>query len=89
MVDRKMSKDLGDEVNETCHATGNPAPSVKWVKKTAEGHHAPVTQWDNKNHTLRIKSLQEQHYGDYVCVAENTFGNDTVVLSVGKCLFIN
>lgn len=85
MVDYKLTKELGDQVNLSCKASGNPTPSVKWVKKTAEGLHVPVTQWDEKNHTLRIKSLLEQHYGEYVCVAENTFGKDTVVLSLGKC----
>ena len=84
MVDHKLQKELGDKVNETCRALGNPTPSVKWVKKTPEGGHVPVTHWDEKNHTLHIKSLQDQHYGDYVCVAENKFGNDTVVLSLGK-----
>lgn len=84
-MDRKFPKDLGAKINETCRATGNPAPSVKWVKKTSEGRHVPVTHWDEKNHTLHIKFLQEKHYGDYVCVAENKFGNDTVVLSLGKC----
>lgn len=84
-MDYKLPKELGDIVNETCKATGNPTPSVKWVKKTANGRHIPVTQWDGKNHTLRINSLLEEHYGDYMCLAENKFGNDTVVLSLGKC----
>ncbi|KAJ7350232.1 hypothetical protein OS493_037695 [Desmophyllum pertusum] len=53
-------------------------------QENSRGLHVPVTQWDEKNHTLRIKSLLEQHYGEYVCVAENTFGKDTVVLSLVK-----
>ena len=85
LVDYKLSKELRGKVNETCKATGNPTPSVKWGKKTADGRHVPVTQWNGKNHTLRINSLQEEHYGDYVCLAENKIGNDIVVLSLGKC----
>ena len=84
-MEDSLARDLGDKVNVTCGATGNPAPSVKWVKKTDEGSHSPVTQRNEKNHTLRIDSVQEQHYGEYICVAENTFGNDTMVLAVGKC----
>ena len=61
-----------------------PAPAVKWVMKTGEGRHKPITQWSHENHTLRIDSVQEHHYGEYVCFAENEFGNDTVVLAVGK-----
>jgi len=79
-----LARDLGENVNVTCKATGNPEPLVKWVTKTGDGRHAPVTQSDDKKHTLRINSVQEQHYGKYVCFAENTFGNDTVVLSIVK-----
>ena len=85
MVDHKLPKELGENVNVSCKATGNPTPSVKWIRKTADGLHVQVTQWDGKNHTLRINSLLEDHYGDYMCLAENKFGNDTVVLSLGKC----
>lgn len=85
MVDHKLPKELGEKVNVSCKATGNPIPSVNWVKKTAsDGRHVPVTHVDLKNHTLRINSLLEGHYGDYMCLAENKFGNDTVVLSLGK-----
>ena len=83
-MDDTLPKDLGEQVNITCRATGNPAPAVKWVMKTGEGRHTPITQWSHENHTLRIDSVQEHHYGEYVCFAENEFGNDTVVLAVGK-----
>ena len=83
-VDDTLRKDPGEQVNITCRATGNPAPAVKWVMKTGEGRHTPITQWSHENHTLRIDSVQEHHYGEYVCFAENEFGNDTVVLAVGK-----
>ncbi|CAH3127131.1 unnamed protein product, partial [Porites lobata] len=81
-VDDTLRKDPGEQVNITCRATGNPAPAVKWVMKTGEGRHKPITQWSHENHTLRIDSVQEHHYGEYVCFAENEFGNDTVVLAV-------
>lgn len=84
MVDHKLPKGLGEKVNASCKATGNPTPSVNWVRKTADGHHVPVTQLHGKNHTLRINSLLEEHYGDYMCSAENKFGSDSVVLSLGK-----
>ena len=83
-MDDSLRKDPGEQVNITCRATGNPAPAVKWVVKTGEGRHAPITQWSHENHTLWIDSVQEHHYGEYVCFAENEFGNDTVVLAVGK-----
>ena len=83
-MDDTLRKDPGEQVNITCRATGNPAPAVKWVMKTGQGRHAPITQWSHENYTLRIDSVQEHHYGEYVCFAENEFGNDTVVLAVGK-----
>ena len=83
-MDDTLRKDPGEQVNITCRATGNPAPAVKWVMKTGEGRHTPITQWSHENHTLRIDSVQEHHYGEYVCFAENEFGDDTVVLAVGK-----
>lgn len=83
-MDDTLPKDPGEQVNITCRATGNPAPAVKWVVKTGEARHAPITQWSHGNHTLRIDSVQEHHYGEYVCFAENEFGNDTVVLALGK-----
>ena len=79
-----LAKELGEKVNVSCEVTGNPPPSVKWVKRTPQGHHVPVVNRGKENHTLLIKSLQQQHYGDYMCMAENKFGNDSVVLSVGK-----
>ena len=84
-MEDKLARDLGEKVNVTCKATGNPAPSVKWVTKSADGRHEPVTHVGENNHSLQIDSVQEEHYGDYVCFAENTFGNDTVVLALGKC----
>ena len=85
MVDHKLLKELGEKVNVSCKARGNPSPSVNWVKKTAaDGRHVPAKQRDWENHTLRINSLLEEHYGDYMCLAENKLGNDTVVLSLGK-----
>ena len=83
-MDDTLRKDPGEQVNITCRAMGNPAPAVKWVVKTGEGRHAPITQWSHENHTLRIDSVQEHHYGEYVCFAENEFGNDMVVLALGK-----
>ena len=88
MVDHKLLKELGEKVNVSCKATGNPTPSVNWVRKTVDGRHVPVTQLGGKNYTLRINSLLEEHYGDYMCLAENNFGNDTVILSVGKYNYI-
>lgn len=77
-------RDLGETVNVTCKATGNPSPSVKWVTKTEDGRHAPVTQSDYKNQTFKINSVKDHHYGEYVCIAENRFGNDTVAFALSK-----
>lgn len=82
MVDDNLTMELGEKVNVSCEVTGNPPPSVKWVKRTSEGDYVPVVNRGKENRTLLIKSLRQQHYGDYICVAENKFGHDSVVLSV-------
>ena len=88
MVDDNLTMELGEKVNVSCEVTGNPPPSVKWVKRTSEGDVVPVVNRGKENRTLLIKSLRQQHYGDYICVAENKFGHDSVVLSVGKCAMV-
>lgn len=88
MVDDNLTMELGEKVNVSCEVTGNPPPSVKWVKRTSEGDYVPVVNRGKENRTLLIKSLRQQHYGDYICVAENKFGHDSVVLSVGKCAMV-
>lgn len=88
MVDDNLTMELGEKVNVSCEVTGNPPPSVKWVKRTSEGEYVPVVNRGKENRTLLIKSLRQQHYGDYICVAENKFGHDSVVLSVGKCAMV-
>lgn len=84
-MENKVARDLGESVNVTCRATGNPAPSVKWITKTVSGHHRPVRPLDGDNHTLQIINIQEEHYREYVCLAKNRFGNDTVTFALGKC----
>lgn len=69
---------LGENVNVTCRATGNPTPSIKWIKKDEGGHHISVKQSNGNSHTLQINYVQEEDFKEYVCVAENGFGNDTV-----------
>ena len=79
--DRRLPLELGKKLNVSCKATGNPAPTVQWVRIASNGGRVPVGY---NNNTMLINSIQEKHYGDYACIAENTFGNDTVVFAVGE-----
>ena len=81
-MENKVARDLGESVNVTCRATGNPAPSVKWITKTVSG---PVSSLDLDNQTLQINNIQEEHFKEYVCLAKNRFGNDTLAFALGKC----
>lgn len=81
-MESKVVRDLGESVNVTCRATGNPTPSVKWITKTVSG---PVSSLDLDNQTLQINSIQEEHFKEYVCLAKNRFGNDTLAFALGKC----
>lgn len=84
-MENKVARDLGESVNITCRATGNPAPSVKWITKTVSGHHRPESSLDVDNQTLQINNIQEEHFKEYVCLAINRFGNDTLAFALGKC----
>lgn len=80
-MENKVARDLGESVNVTCRATGNPAPSVNWITKTVSG---PVSSLDLDNQTLQINNIQEEHFKEYVCLAKNRFGNDTLAFALVK-----
>ena len=68
------------EVTFQCTATGNPTPTIKWVK---DGE--PVTEGD----TLRLKANRNDS-GKYWCIAENGLDitvNTSAYLNV-QCKFI-
>ena len=52
-----------------CNATGNPVPSIKWIRGTGE-----VTVVSN-NSALVFEAINRDESGLYQCIANNSVGN--------------
>ena len=83
-----MQQSIGDKLITICKATGNPEPSVRWMKKSQDRDIPAVVHGEEEAGVLRIDELREGDFGDYVCIAENEHGNSTATLAVGKSLIM-
>ncbi|XP_064094280.1 neural cell adhesion molecule 2-like isoform X2 [Macrobrachium nipponense] len=67
----------GDQAKLLCIVHGRPAPSVTWMKEgqpVREDTH--IQEHDAQHrHTLTIKHVQAEDFGDYKCIAENERGS--------------
>ena len=64
---------LNNESNNAtfyCNATGNPAPSIEWVRENS----GEVVSNDG---TLVLRTINRNESGRYQCIASNRIGNDT------------
>ena len=68
----------GDNVTLSCNASGNPVPTISW---TRDG--SLVSSGDQRigfeagNRQLTITNVNRADSGEYLCVADNSEGNDT------------
>ena len=69
---------LGDEVMITCVATGNPIPSVIWLK---DGSLLSGNTLD-RNGILYIKEFAMENSGNYTCIANSVLGSAETHLSL-------
>ena len=83
--EKTLHYEIGDNLTVSCEASGNPKPSVKWLKESKELR-SPVEHPGGDLGILKIDEIREEHFGEYFCVAENKLGNDSVKL-IGKSLF--
>ncbi|KAF5274231.1 hypothetical protein FQA39_LY07335 [Lamprigera yunnana] len=63
----------GKDINVSCKVYGAPKPEVKWIhngKALTGGRYKVLESGD-----LHISNVQFQDSGDYLCYAENKFGN--------------
>ena len=72
---------LGETLNLTCEAKGNPAPIVTW-KKNRTGEVVGTSQLNFNQ--LVIKSVKEEDFGIYMCIARNKLNTARVPISVKK-----
>ncbi|XP_063772146.1 immunoglobulin superfamily member 10 [Pseudophryne corroboree] len=69
-----------------CEATGNPAPTILWTK-VSSGTFVSKAKRGNKmevflNGTLSIASVSVQDRGQYLCVANNQYGSDRLLVTL-------
>ncbi|CAG5054402.1 unnamed protein product [Parnassius apollo] len=65
-----------------CNATGNPKPTITWVKNGL--NIAAGTEWHDieEDGTLVIKNIDDYNDGMYTCVAQNSVGTDSEVFNI-------
>ena len=71
----------GDNVTLGCSATGNPVPSIEWIRESA----GQVLFGDR----IIFWNINRKDGGVYLCIARNIIGNDTKNCTVDViCKFI-
>ncbi|CAL8071401.1 unnamed protein product [Orchesella dallaii] len=75
-------ENMGQHISLPCRAVGKPRPQVTWFyqqgKKIISGKKFQVSS----SGSLIIRNLAWDDMGVYTCVAENTFGRDTITTFV-------
>ena len=61
-----------NDVTLYCNATGNPLPSIKWIRLST----GEVTIVSNNN-SLVFAAINRNEAGLYQCTANNSIGNDS------------
>ncbi|XP_076877131.1 leucine-rich repeat and immunoglobulin-like domain-containing nogo receptor-interacting protein 2 [Brachyhypopomus gauderio] len=79
-----VSVEEGQAAQLSCSADGTPRPTISWVTPrrrhlTGRSHGRVMV---HNNGSLDIKAVEVQDGGVYVCVASNTAGNDTLMVSL-------
>ena len=72
-------KEIGALLNVTCRADGNPLPNVTWHKNST-GERFETKQGSQQ----LIKSLGDDDFGIYTCIAHNHLGKHEVSIQVVK-----
>ncbi|CAH3163880.1 unnamed protein product, partial [Pocillopora meandrina] len=67
----------GENITLSCNATGNPEPSISWVKDGFPINSNSRINFSQDNRLLTITNTSRTYSGEYRCVARNRVGNDT------------
>ncbi|XP_065905337.1 hemicentin-1-like isoform X3 [Dysidea avara] len=78
---------IGGGETLTCTATGIPLPNITWMNQDGNTAGTPSDMMINPTtilSTLTFSNLQDNDFGNYVCMASNTFNNDTATALLGR-----
>ena len=84
MVPVNQSAAIGSNASFNCSATGNPKPTITWIKGSdSVPIQAKVENDDEKTLSqLVITRVTSKDYDKYVCVANNSAGVETSKVAV-------
>ena len=64
----------GRPYNLSCEVSGDPEPSVSWIKVSSDEHHV--------GKILNFLNISRNDTGNYICEASNICGNDSKNASI-------
>ena len=67
----------GENMTLSCNATGNPEPSISWVKDGFPINSNSRISFSHDKQRLTITNVSRMDSGEYRCVARNRVGNNT------------
>ena len=77
-----------ERVSVDCRATGNPEPTVKWVRNGVD--FSSGVSGTKSDKTLVISSLNTTLQGNYTCTATNEIGDKASThVFIGKEIYLN
>lgn len=86
-VAHRQSVRLGRTMKLPCPVEGDPPPLIMWTKD-GRNIHSGWTRFRVLQHALRIKEVETEDAGTYICKATNGFGSVNInytLIVIGKC----
>ena len=67
----------GENLTLVCNATGNPAPTLSWIRDGSPVETSGRISISDDKKQLTITNVSRTDSGEYRCVANNSLGNET------------